>query len=328
MKLLVTGGAGFIGSHLVEACLARGDEVAVLDCFDPYYARACKERNLARVLAHPGFMGLHEIDIRDREGLRTVLDVHAPEAVVHLAALAGVRPSFDAPARYCEVNVTGTQILLEELARAGTARFVFASSSSVYGERPRGPFREDAEADRPLSPYGASKRAGELIGHAMHSAYGLAVTCLRIFTAYGPRQRPDLALHKFARLILQRKPIPIFGDGRAERDFTFVSDTVSGILLALEREEGYAIYNLGRGAPLRLEDAIRGLERALEMEAERSYLPPQPGDMPRTWASIEKARRELGYEPGVSYEEGIRSFVAWLRAEDDRSARPSGVVPG
>jgi UDP-glucuronate 4-epimerase len=208
-------------------------------------------------------------------------------------------------------------VLLEEAISAGTERFLFTSSSSVYGAKPRGPFLEDADCDHPLSPYGASKRSGELICHAMHHTSGMPITCLRIFTAFGPRQRPDLAIHKFAKLILEGKPLPIFGDGTAERDFTFVGDLVRGFILALERADGFNVYNLGRGAPVTVNETIEILERELGASAIREYLPTQLGDAPRTWASIEKARSELGYEPQVSYEEGIRAFVQWLREEGE-----------
>jgi UDP-glucuronate 4-epimerase len=313
--VLVTGGAGFIGSHLIEACLERSNEVAVLDSFHPFYPRECKEANLRSARTHVGFAKLYEGDIRDPAFLRRVFDGFRPEAVVHLAARAGVRPSLEAPQEYCDVNLTGTALLLQEAAHAGVQRFIFASSSSVYGEKPRGPFVEDAATDRPLSPYGATKRGGELLCHAMHHTSGLAITCLRIFTAYGPRQRPDLAIHKFARLMLAGRPIPVFGDGSAERDFTFVEDLVEGVLQALDRAGGFHIYNLGRGRPVTLNETIAVLERELGIPAKRETLPPQPGDVPRTWASIERARRELGYEPRVELGEGVRVFATWLREE-------------
>lgn len=315
MKLLVTGGAGFIGSHLVEACLERSHTVAVLDSFDPFYPRVRKQANLERARQHASFAGLYEADIRDAERMNALFEEFRPEAVVHLAARAGVRPSLEAPTEYCDVNLTGTAVLLQEAARTGVGRFIFASSSSVYGEQPRGPFLEEAEADRPLSPYGATKRAGELLCHAAHHTNGLAVTCLRIFTAYGPRQRPDLAIHKFARLMLEGRPLPVFGDGSAERDFTFVADLVEGILKALDRADAFHVYNLGRGKPVTVNEVISILERELGIFAKRETLPPQPGDAPRTWASIERARRELGYEPRVELEDGVRAFVAWLRGE-------------
>jgi UDP-glucuronate 4-epimerase len=315
MRIFLTGGAGFIGSHLVEACLARGDEVVVLDNFDPFYARERKEANLATARSQPGFVRLCEGDLRDRSLIQREISEFAPDAVVHLAALAGVRPSLEAPDRYCDVNLTGTAVLLQEAVRAGVGRFLFTSSSSVYGAKPRGPFVEDAEADRPLSPYGATKRGGELLCHAVHRTSGIAITCLRVFTAFGPRQRPDLAIHKFARLMLAGKPIPVFGDGNAERDFTFVTDLADGFLRALERAHGFNTYNLGRGEPVTVNETIAILERELGVSAERDHLPPQPGDAPRTWASIDRARRELGYEPMVNYEDGIRAFVSWLRQE-------------
>ena len=315
MRVLVTGGAGFIGSHLVEAHLARGDEVAVLDNFDSFYARARKEANLARARVLKGFTALHESDIRDSKAVRAALEASRPDAVIHLAALAGVRPSLEAPERYADVNLTGTMVLLEESVRVGVERFLFASSSSVYGAKPRGPFHEEAEADRPLSPYGATKRGGELLCHALHHTTSLGVTCVRIFTAFGPRQRPDLAIHKFARLMLERKPVPVFGDGSAERDFIYVSDIVDGLLRAVDLADGFHVYNLGRGAPVTVNETIEVLERALDVVAEREHLPLQVGDAPRTWASIERAKRELGYEPRVGYEEGIRRFVRWLRED-------------
>jgi UDP-glucuronate 4-epimerase len=315
MSVLVTGGAGAIGSHLVEALLARGERVAVLDSFHPFYPRAYKERNLAAARQHAGFAGLHEGDVRDAALVARVLEELRPEAIVHLAARAGVRPSLEDPVGYVESNVTGTAVLLAAAAEAGVGRFVFASSSSVYGERPRGPFSEDLAADRPLSPYGATKRAGELLCHAAHHTTGLAVTCLRFFTVYGPRQRPDLAIHKFARLALERKPVPVYGDGSAERDFTYVSDIVDGVIRALDRCDGYAIYNLGRGQPVTLAETIAALEAALGFPIERAHQPEQTGDVPRTWASIDRARAELGYDPRVELREGIAAFVAWLRRE-------------
>ncbi len=315
MKILVTGGAGAIGSHLVEAFLNRGDEVAVLDCFHDFYPRAIKEKNLAAARQHAGFSSLHECDIREPASVRSVFETERPDAVVHLAARAGVRPSLDAPGEYADVNVTGTTVVLREAIEVAVPRFIFASSSSVYGEKPRGPFHEDLDADHPLSPYGASKRAGELLCHAMHHTSGISISCLRFFTAYGPRQRPDLAIHKFARLIQQGKPIPIYGDGSAERDFTFVSDLVDGIVRATDRAEGFKIYNLGRGEPVTLNETIAKLESALGLPVERNLQPPVNGDVPRTWASIDRARDELGYKPRVSLDEGISRFVRWLGEE-------------
>jgi UDP-glucuronate 4-epimerase len=315
VRVLVTGGAGAIGSQLVDALLARGDRVAVLDCFHDFYPRARKERNLAAARAHPGFEGLYEVDIRDAQGVRAAFAAARPEGVVHLAARAGVRPSLEDPVGYCDVNLSGTAVVLAAAVAQGVPRLVFASSSSVYGARPRGPFEEDSLADRPLSPYGATKRGGELLCHAVHHASGLAVTCLRFFTVYGPRQRPDLAIHKFALLALAGRPIPVYGDGSAERDFTYVSDIVDGVTRALDRAAGYHIYNLGRGSPVTLAETIAALERALGVPIRREALPEQPGDVPRTWASIALAQRELGYQPRVDLDAGLEAFVRWLRQE-------------
>jgi UDP-glucuronate 4-epimerase len=315
MRVLVTGGAGAIGSHVVDALLARGERVAVVDSFHPFYPRAVKERNLAAARGHAGFAGLYEGDVRDVSTLARIFGELRPEAVIHLAARAGVRPSLEDPVGYVEANVTGTAALLAASLEAGVGRFVFASSSSVYGEQPRGPFTEDLAADRPLSPYGATKRAGELLCFAMHHTAGLAVTCLRFFTVYGPRQRPDLAIHRFARLALEGKPVPVFGDGSAERDFTYVSDVVDGVLRALDRCSGWAIYNLGRGQPVTLAATIEALEQALGVPIRRAHQPEQPGDVPRTWASIDRARAELGYAPRIELRTGIAAFAAWLRGE-------------
>jgi UDP-glucuronate 4-epimerase len=315
VRVLVTGGAGAIGSHVVEALLARGDRVAVLDSFHAFYPRSRKERNLAAAFGHAGFAGLHEGDLLDLACVERAFGELRPEAVIHLAARAGVRPSLEDPVGYVQCNVAGTAALLQAAVGAGVGRFVFASSSSVYGEQPRGPFTEDLPADRPLSPYGASKRAGELLCHAFHHDYGLAVTCLRFFTVYGPRQRPDLAIHKFALLALAGKPVPIFGDGSAERDFTFSSDIVDGVIRALDRARGYSIYNLGRGQPVTLGATVDALEAALGIPIARAYQGEQPGDVPRTWASIDRARSELGYDPRVQLRDGIAAFVAWLREE-------------
>jgi len=313
--VLVTGGAGAIGSFAVEALLARGDEVAVLDSFHEFYPRAAKERNLARARSARGFAGMFEGDVRDAEFVRKTFASFGPGAVVHLAARAGVRPSLEDPISYAEVNLLGTQIVLDAAQRAGVERFVFASSSSVYGERPRGEFTEELAADRPMAPYGATKRGGELLCHAAHVASGMATSCLRFFNAYGPRMRPDLAIHKFAKLMLEDRPIPVYGDGSAERDFTYVAETVDGIVRALDRARSYHIYNLGRGKPVTVNDIIAALERALGRRARRETLPPQPGDLPRTWASIARARAELGYQPRVDLDDGVDAFVRWLREE-------------
>ena len=317
MRVLVTGGAGAIGSHLVEALLARGDEVGVLDSFHDFYPRAAKERNLRGARAHERFRGLWEEDIRDRAGVARCMDELRPSGVVHLAARAGVRPSIEAPLDYADVNMNGTAVVVTEAVRAGVERLVFASSSTVYGERSAtGPFVEDADTDRPLSPYGASKRAGELFCYATHRYSGLPIGCLRFFSVYGPRQRPDLALAQFATRMLRDEPILLLGDGSVERDFTYITDIIDGVVAALDRASDFHVYNLGRGRPVALNDAIALLEAELGVEAKRELRPAHPADMAKTWASIERAGSELDYRPRVRLEQGIAAFVRWLRDPD------------
>ncbi len=315
MRVLVTGGAGAIGSHLVDVLLARGDEVGVLDSFHDFYPREWKERNLAGAREHERFAGLWEGDIRDRELVGRAFAELRPEGVVHLAARAGVRPSIERPLDYCDVNVNGTAVVVTEAASAGAERFVFASSSTVYGERSRVAFVEDMDTDFPISPYGATKRAGELFCHSIHRHSGLAITCLRFFSVYGPRQRPDLAITQFAMRMLASEPIVIFGDGSVERDFTYVTDILDGVVAALDRAQGFAIYNLGRGQPVVLNDAIAMLEAELGVAAKRETRPAHPADLPRTWASIERAARELGYDPKVRLQDGIAAYVRWLQEQ-------------
>ncbi len=313
---LVTGGAGFIGSHLVDRLLAeRGWRVTVLDNFDPFYPRASKERNLAPHRRDPR-LDVVEGDLRDPSALhacaREPIDV-----VVHLAAKAGVRPSLEDPAGYESNNVGGTQALLEAARAWGVPQFVFSSSSSVYGVDPHLPWREDACVLRPISPYAATKVAGELLGHVYSHLYGMRFVGLRLFTVYGPRQRPDLAIHAFARRMLAGEAVPVYGDGCTSRDYTYVGDVVAGIRSAMDlRQSDYEIVNLGHHRTVRLDEMIDELERALGRKAVRLRLPEQPGDVPRTWASLEKARRLLAYEPKTSFEDGVRAFADWLRAEE------------
>jgi UDP-glucuronate 4-epimerase len=311
--VLVTGAAGFLGSTLVERLLAEGREVVGLDSFDPFYAEAAKRRNLRAALRHPRFR-LEEGDIRDRERVERLF-AGGFDGVVHLAALAGVRPSVERPAEYADVNVRGSAVLFEAAVRHGSPRFVFASSSSVYGEREGGPFREEDRVDRPISPYAATKKAGELLAHSFHAATGLSVSCVRIFTAYGPRQRPDLAIRKFAERMRRGEPLPVYGDGSALRDYTYVDDLVDGLLRALDRELGYAVLNLGAGRAVALLEVVGCLEEALGTKARIEWLPRQPGDVSRTWADVSAARERLGYRPLTPLAEGIRRFVAWLERE-------------
>ncbi len=316
MRVLVTGGAGAIGSSVVDALLDRGDEVGVLDSFHDFYPRDRKERNLAAARTHAGFAGLWEGDIRDRELVLRCVSELRPAGVIHLAARAGVPPSLDEPEEYMDCNVTGTAVVVRAAIEAEVERLVFASSSSVYGVHEKGRFTEDEAADQPISPYGASKRAAEMLCHALHHSSGLPITGLRFFNAYGPRQRPDLALYRFATRALRGEPVSVYGDGSVERDFTYITDVVDGVLRALDRADGYRIYNLGRGQPHSVNQVLDALERALGLSIERKTLPARAGDVPRTWASIDRAREELGYEPRVELAEGIESFLAWLRRED------------
>ena len=319
MAILVTGGAGFIGSHVCEALLARGEAVVCLDSFDDFYDPAVKRRNLAGVLGHSGFT-LAEGDLRDAGVLESLFRRHQVQAVIHLAARAGVRPSIRQPALYADVNVTGTTRLLEAARQAGVPKFLFASSSSVYGVRTGLPFKETDEVDAPASPYAATKRAGELLCRTTHALSGMAITCLRFFTVYGPRQRPEMAIHKFTRLIEGGEVVPLFGDGSTARDYTYIDDIVAGILGALGACSRFAIYNLGNAEPIRLRDLVGRIEVALGKTARIESRPPEPGDVPFTCADVSAAKAAFGYEPRVKIAEGLQRFVAWYRARGGTSA--------
>jgi len=310
--ILITGAAGFIGSHLAERLLTRGDQVVGLDNFDPFYPREAKERNLLGPKAHAGFTFV-EADLRDARAMAELVERHRPQRIVHLAAKAGVRPSLENPAAYVESNVHGTLNLLLACRRFSPEHFVFASSSSVYGKDVQAACAEEAPTDSPASPYGATKKAGEVLCFTYHQLLKIPITCLRLFTVYGPRQRPDLAIHKFVRLIEAGKPVPFFGDGSSRRDYTFVEDTVSGITAALDRADGYQIYNLGRGNPVTLREMLEAVERALGKKAVLDCQPEQPGDVRTTWADISKAKTRLGYQPTVHFDEGVERFVKWWR---------------
>lgn len=314
MKTLVTGGAGFIGSHLVDRLLADGGRVTVLDNFDPYYPEAIKRANLAEAARSPRFR-LVEGDVRDPEAVDRAMREAEPDAIVHLAATAGVRPSIDRPALYADVNVVGTVRLLEAACRAeARPRFVFASSSSVYGDRDSAPFREDDPVDHPVSPYAASKKACELMAYTFHHLHGLPVTGLRFFTAYGPRNRPDLAVAKFADLIEQGKPVPMFGDGSTRRDYTYVGDIVDGVVAAIGRTGGFRIYNLGNSDPIDLRSMIAAIGEALGKGPIIDRRPEQPGDVRQTYADVSRAEAELGYRPRTTFAEGLRRYVEWRRS--------------
>ena len=317
--VLVTGGAGFIGSHVTEALLARGDTVVVLDNFDDFYDPALKRANLAA--AHGDRFRLIEGDIRSDADLAAAFSAFSYDAIVHLAARAGVRPSLADPALYADVNVTGTARLLAHAGRNDVPYLVYGSSSSVYGSTTEVPFRESSGADRPSSPYAATKRAGELLCHADHELSGRPVTALRFFTVYGPRQRPEMAIHLFTRLLSSGKEVTIFGDGSARRDFTYVDDIVAGVLAALDHPNGYAVYNLGTTATTTLIDLVQLVASTLGVPARIRFGPDQPGDVPITYADISRARAELGYEPRTALASGVAAFVDWFQGRTPSKRR-------
>jgi UDP-glucuronate 4-epimerase len=311
MRLLITGGAGFIGSHFSERMIERGNSVVCLDNFNDYYDPVIKRRNVQPLVPHSNY-SLVEGDILDAVFLRRLFDGERFDAVVHLAARAGVRPSIQEPGLYQKVNVEGTVNLLEMSVKHRIPRFLFASSSSVYGKNSKTPFSEDDPVNCPVSPYAATKRAGELLAYTFHALHGISVHCLRFFTVYGPRQRPDMAIHKFARLIAEGKEIPLFGNGSSRRDYTYISDIVDGMEKSLLHCSGYAVYNLGESRTTELRRLIEMIEQAMGRRASLKFLPDQPGDVPVTYADVSKARRELGYQPHVAMEEGIRQFIDWF----------------
>lgn len=312
MKILVTGGAGFIGSHLCARLLDLGHMVTAMDNFNTYYTPAVKRDNVSGLLAHPRFQ-LVEGDILDQPLLQRLFEENGFADVVHLAARAGVRPSIQEPQLYDQVNVTGTINLLELARTHQVQKFIFASSSSVYGNNRKAPFSEADAVDHPISPYAATKRAGELICYTYHHLYGLSTTCLRFFTVYGPRQRPDMAIHKFARLITAGQPLPVFGDGESRRDYTYIDDILLGIEAAWTHCRGYHIYNLGESQTVALRHLIHLLEEALEKKARLEFHPDQPGDVALTCADISRAQTELNYHPQTKIEQGIPRFAAWFK---------------
>jgi UDP-glucuronate 4-epimerase len=313
-SIFVTGGAGFIGSHLCERLLKEGWRVLCLDNFDDFYDPDLKIKNVAGLSkGFPDRFYLITGDIRNREHLEEVSKGDRVECVIHLAARAGVRPSLVQPLLYWDVNIKGTTTLLEFCRERGIKDFIFASSSSVYGESRKVPFSEKDLDIRPISPYGVTKRAGELLAYSYHHLYGMNIACLRIFTAYGPRQRPEMAIHKFTRLIDEGKKIPMYGDGSSQRDYTYIDDLVEGILAVLRRHKGFEIYNLGESQTTSLEELIRLIEQSLGKKAKIDPLEVQPGDVTVTYADITKAREMLGYRPEVKMEEGIRRFVEWYQ---------------
>jgi len=314
-RVLVTGGAGFIGSHLCQRLISEGYNVVCLDNFDAFYDPAIKHRNLEEIRATEGNgeFQLVEGDIRDTVLLEDLCRRSSFDLIIHLAARAGVRPSIQQPLLYNEVNVTGTLNLLEACRGFGVKDLIFGSSSSVYGTNSKIPFAEEDRLEAMISPYAVTKRIGELFCYTYHHLYDLNISCLRFFTVYGPRQRPEMAIHKFTRLIHQGELIPLYGDGTSRRDYTYIDDIIEGIMRAVQNLGGYNIFNLGESQTVPLRDLIALIEKALGKKAEVEELPEQPGDVPITYADITTARRLLGYDPQVGIEEGVQRFVQWFR---------------
>jgi len=315
-NILVTGGAGFIGSHLCERLLGDGSKVICLDNFDSFYDPHIKIKNTEGMpKKFPNLFELVTGDIRNPDHLKGIFQKNKIDFVVHLAARAGVRPSIAEPLLYQDVNIRGTIVLLEVCKEYGIKNFIFASSSSVYGENQRVPFTEKDLDIQPISPYGATKRAGELLCYSYHHLYEMNIACLRIFTAYGPRQRPEMAIHKFTRLVDRGEKIPIYGDGSSRRDYTYIDDLIEGILGVIRYHKGFEIYNLGESQITSLKELIRLIEEAFGKKANIEMLEPQPGDVSVTYADITKAKRLLKYQPKVKMKEGIKRFVEWYKAQ-------------
>ena len=312
----ITGGAGFIGSSLAEKLLNEGNKVVTIDNFCDFYIPKIKENNIKNLIANTNFK-IYRDDIRNREGIKKIFDENEIDIVMHLAAMAGVRPSIQNPILYQEVNCLGTQNILEEMRLHKCSNLVMASSSSVYGNCKEVPFKEDMVVDFAISPYAATKKANEVMTHVYHNLYDMNVIMLRFFTVYGPKQRPDLAINKFTRLMLEDKEIPMFGDGTTSRDYTYIDDIVNGIdracKYALENKDVYEILNIGNSSPISLKEMINIIGKTLNVRPKINQLPMQPGDVERTYADISKAKRLIGYEPKTSFEEGIKKFVEWYK---------------
>ncbi len=312
MTILLTGGAGFIGSHLTDQLLTDGHTVICLDNIDDYYEPALKRANVALYITHPNFLFVLG-DVRDGALLNSLFGQYPIQAVIHLAARAGVRPSVQNPSLYVDVNINGTLTLLEAMRRVGVKKMVLASSSSVYGNGTGYPVQESDVADRPLSPYAASKRGAELLAHTYHHLYGFDIMCLRFFTVYGPRQRPEMAISQFTHRILHHKPITFFGNGSTSRDYTFVTDTVTGIVLALHGPSGFWILNIGSNDPVSLRRLVDVIEQTIGHPAQIDWQPMQPGDVEHTRADLTLAQQVLGYAPKVSLASGIQQFINWSK---------------
>ena len=311
---LVTGGAGFIGSTLCEKLIKEQNKVIIIDNFCDFYTPELKHKNIEKI---KNSIKLYEGDIRDRKILKQIFEENNIDIVVHLAAMAGVRSSIENPILYQEVNCTGTQNLLEEMRLHNIANLVMSSSSSVYGNCKQVPFREDMVVDYAISPYAATKKANEVMTHVYHSLYNINVIMLRFFTVYGPKQRPDLAINKFTRLMLEGKEIPIYGDGTTARDYTYIDDIVDGIISSCDyvdlNTDVYEIINLGNSSPVSLKDMVDTISKVLVVKPKLKYMPMQPGDVNITYADISKAKNLLGYEPKIEFEEGIRRFIKWVK---------------
>jgi UDP-glucuronate 4-epimerase len=315
MRILVTGAAGFIGSHSCQRLLGEGHDVVGVDNFDPFYARSAKEANLSQAKTSPRFEFV-EADLAEEPAVAAVFERGPFDVVLHLAAKAGVRPSIQDPVGYYRANIMATlYLLLRMIRQKPLPKLVFASSSSVYGNAPQTPFSETDPVDHPISPYAATKKAGELLCHTYHHLYGMDVFCLRFFTVYGPRQRPDLAIHKFARLVLAGEPIEVFGEGGTSRDYTYIDDIVQGVVRSVQHCQGYEIINLGGDHPVTLREMVDTVAAACGRKPVIKSLPMQMGDVERTYADIGKARRLLGYEPSTDFAQGVKSFVEWLRKQ-------------
>jgi len=314
-SILITGGAGFIGSHLVDRLLSEGDwRISVVDDFNDFYSPSIKRENIREHLANERYK-LVEADIRNSASLEKAFAETHFDCIVHLAARAGVRPSLKEPRLYVETNVNGTLNVLEMARRHGVKQFVFGSSSSVYGVNEKVPFAEEDPIFNPISPYAATKAAGELICHTYAHLYDMRIVCLRFFTVYGARQRPDLAIHKFAKLISEGKPIPVFGDGSTRRDYTHIDDIIAGVRAAVDYDRtNYEVINLGESRTVELRELIALIENELGTRAEIDRQPPQPGDVPQTFADISKARRLLNYHPQTQIEIGIERFIEWFKS--------------
>jgi len=316
-KIIVTGGAGFIGSHLIDRLLKEGHTVTNIDNFDPFYDESIKRENIKGHLEYDSYT-LHETDICDKEALDQAIPDNT-DVIVHLAAKAGVRPSIEDPISYQEVNVTGTQNMLEVAREKEIKQFVFASSSSVYGKNPNVPWKEDDAVLQPISPYASTKVSGELLGHVYSHLYDIRFLALRFFTVYGPRQRPDLAIHKFLKLMSDGKEITLYGDGSTRRDYTYIDDIVDGIMAAIDYKDSmYEVINLGNNQTVELLELVEAIEKASGITAKKTFGPEQPGDVKQTWAVVSKAGKLLGYEADYSIDKGLSEFSKWYKSNSKK----------